>query len=157
MIAIGKLVKAVGLKGEVKLYPYSPDPSCYDGCRLVIDGTDYILKQFRLQKGMGFLKLASYDTLESVEELIGHEVFMDRRDITLEEDEYLIADLIGLQVISTEGEALGVIQEVLSPAGHDVYVVQGESEILIPAVDEFIKSVDLDQGQMIVQLIEGLR
>lgn len=157
MIAIGKLVKVVGLKGEIKLYPYSPEPSCYEGCTLVIDNQDYELEQFRLHKGMGFVKLKGLNHVEEVEPLIGQEVLMPRDQIELDEDEYLIADLIGLKVVSHDGEALGIIKDVLTPAGHDVYVIEGESELMIPAVDEFIQDINLDEGIMTVRLIEGMR
>lgn len=157
MIAIGKLVRTVGLKGELKLYPYSSDPSCYEGVSLIIDGRTYLLEHFRMHKGMGFLQLKGLNQLEDAEALVGHEAFMDREDIELDEDEYLIADLIGLKVVTSEGEELGTIREVLSPAGHDIYVVQGKDEILIPAVAEFIQSIDLEIRVVTVRLIEGMR
>lgn len=157
MIAIGKLVKTVGLKGEIKLYPYSPEPSCYEGCQLFIGDKVYILEQFRMHKGMGFMTLQGLNRIEDVEELINLEVFMDRSDIELDEDEYLIADLIGLVVQTPDGEVLGTVKDVLTSAGADILVVQGESEILIPMVDEFIQTIDMDQQLITASLIEGMR
>lgn len=157
MIAIGKLVKAVGLKGEIKLYPYSPEPSCYEGCQVFIDGAGYTLDRFRQHKGMGFMKLAGYETIEDIEHLIDQEVFMQRDDIVLEEDEYLITELIGTSVVTEDGEKLGLIQDVLSHGGNDILVVQGQEEILIPMVAEFVTDIDLTTGIIVVRLIEGLR
>lgn len=157
MIAIGKLVKTVGLKGEIKLYPYSPEPSCFEGCEVFIGGKRFLLEQFRMHKGMGFMKFEGYDTIESAEPLVDQEVFMQRDDIELEEDEYLITDLIGLSVLSDEGEKLGLIQDVLSHGGNDILVVQGKDEILIPMVADFVQEIDLTQGIILVRLIEGLR
>lgn len=157
MIAIGKLVKTVGLKGELKLYPYAPEPSCFEGCDLWIGGQQYRLAHFRMQKGMGHLRLEGLEHIDAVQPLINQEVLMEREQIALEEDEFFSADLVGLEVQTETGEVLGKIAEVLSPAAHDVFVVRGDSEILIPVVDEFIRSIDLEQGRVIVRLIEGMR
>lgn len=157
MIAIGKLVKTVGLKGEIKLYPYAPEPSCYSGCTVYLDGQPYQVERFRMQKGMAYLTLSGIDTIDQAERLLETEVFMARSDIALEEDEYLISDLIDLAVETEQGESLGRIQDVLSHSGNDVLVVRGDDEILIPMVDQFVLQIDLAERRMVVRLIEGMR
>lgn len=156
MIAIGKLVKAVGLKGEIKLYPYSDQPSCFDGCEVIIAGNSYTLHQFRMQKKMGYMKLDGIDHIDQTEQLIDQEVFMKRDDIELDDDEYLITELIGLRVETDTGEDLGLVRDILSHSGNDILVVQGEQEVLIPMVDEFVKDISLQQHKIVVSLIEGM-
>ena len=79
--------------------------------------------------------------------------------VPLEENEYFIADLIGLSVTSDEGEELGVIADVLQTGANDVYVVKkaGANALLIPAIKDCILDVDVENGTMKVHLLAGLR
>ena len=82
---------------------------------------------------------------------------MKREDaIALSKDEYYVSDLIGLSVLSEKGEKLGMLSDVLKTAANDVYVVKGEREILIPAVKEYVLSIDLEKGEMTVLFVEGM-
>lgn len=156
MIAIGKIVKAVGLKGEIKVYPYSTDPSLYEGCTVYIAEKPYILRALRYQKGMAYLTLQDITHIDQVQSLLDQEILMRRADIELEEDEFFHADLIGLEVFDEQDHSLGVVKEILSPSSQELLVVQGEREIFIPMVDQFILEIDLTKKQIKVRLMEGL-
>jgi 16S rRNA processing protein RimM len=109
-----------------------------------------------MQKKMGYMKLDGIDHIDQTEQLIDQEVFMKRDDIELDDDEYLITELIGLRVETDTGEDLGLVRDILSHSGNDILVVQGEQEVLIPMVDEFVKDISLQQHKVVVSLIEGM-
>ena len=90
--------------------------------------------------------------------LKGKTVFIDRTGVELPDGRHFIADLIGLDVLDADsGEKLGVVADVLTPLAHEVYVVKGEHEYMIPAVDEFLVETSVEGGYLKVRLIEGMR
>jgi 16S rRNA processing protein RimM len=79
------------------------------------------------------------------------------QDYPLPEGQYYHDQIIGLQVKTTRGELLGTITEVLSGKSNDNYIVRGaRGEILIPAIEDVVKAIDLDQGCITIEAIEGL-
>ena len=111
----------------------------------------------RFQKNMVLLKLSGIDSPEDARKLSQYQLYVKREDaIPLYENEYFVKDLIGLDVISDKGEKLGVLSDVINTAANDVYVVKGEREILIPAVKEYVLSIDLSKGEMTVLFVEGM-
>ena len=88
----------------------------------------------------------------------GKTVFIDRTGVELPDGRHFIADLMGLEVMdAATGEKLGVVADVLTPPAHEVYVVKGEHEYMIPAVDEFLVETNVEGGYIKVRLIEGMR
>ena len=108
---------------------------------------------------MVILKFKGYDSINDIEKYKGRDLLI-RRDqaVDLDEDEYFITDLVGLQVVTDEGVNLGVLKEVMPTGANDVYIVQQENgkELLIPAIKECILDVDLEQGIMKIHLMDGL-
>ena len=136
----GQIVSTHGIRGEVKVLPWADGPeflTLFD--RVYLKGREYVLESARVQKTCVLLKLQ-----------------VDREDVELEEGTYFIADLIGLRVLEGERE-IGVIREILTMPGNDVYVVQGEHTYMIPAVKEFLLETDPDRGFVRVKLIEGMQ
>lgn len=158
-LEVGKVVKTVGLRGDLKIYPYAEEHSLREGIGLRIDETRYVIAKLYYAKRMPVVHLQGVESIEAAERLLEKKVFLQRSDVELEEDEYLVIDLIGLRVRSDEGEQLGILEEILSPSNQDVYVVRNSSgeELLIPAVGEFIKDISLERGEIIVKLWEGMR
>jgi 16S rRNA processing protein RimM len=108
---------------------------------------------------MVILKFRGYDKIEDVMQYKGKELYVDRADaVKLKKDEYFIADLIGLRVVTEDGAPLGTLTDVLQTGANDVYEVRMENGkiVLIPAIRQCILSVDLEEGQMTVHLLEGL-
>ncbi len=153
----GEIVNTHGLKGYVKVMPWADDPSdLLDFDRFFIDGKEYEVEYAAQQKTMVLLKLAGVDDVDAANKLRGKEIAICRDDIELEEGVVFIADLIGLPVLA-DGVEIGKITEVLTPPGNDVYVVRGEHEYMIPAVQEFIETLNPEDGCIRVKLIEGMR
>ena len=125
------------------------------GASLRLDGRDLVIEDASFQGHKLLLKLEGIDDVDEARELQFHylEASTDFQ-AELDEDEYRTEDLVGLQVLSVEGERLGVVKDVLPAPAHDVIIV---GEIMIPAVKEFVKEVDLKGGRMVVKLIEGMR
>ena len=153
----GQIVNTHGLKGYVKVMPWADDPSdLLDFDRFFIDGKEYEVEYSAQQKTMVLLKLAGIDDVDAAAKLRSKEISICRDDIELEEGVVFIADLIGLPVLA-DGVEIGKITEVLTPPGNDVYVVKGEHEYMIPAVQEFIETLNPEDGCIRVKLIEGMR
>ena len=154
-IEAGEIVTTHGVKGEVKVLPWidSPEDLCeFDRCR--IDGKEYTIEQCRVQKSCNLVKLSGIDTMEDAQAMRGKTIELYREDI---DDEVIFAaELIGVEVFC-EGECIGKIVDVLDYPGNRVYVVKGEHEYMIPAVNQFILSTDVDANRMEVKLIEGMR
>ena len=160
----GVVTSTHALKGEVKVYPVTDDPKRFSALKelLISDhGTmrPLEIEQVRYFKQMVILKFKGIDRIEDAEPLVKSELFVDRKDgLPLGEDEYYIADLIGMETVTAEGERLGVIKDVMQTGANDVYCVDSKKygEILIPAIKQCIMKVDLQENIMTVDLLPGL-
>ena len=154
-IEAGEIVTTHGVKGEVKVLPWidSPEDLCeFDRCR--IDGKEYKMESCRVQKTCNLVKLSGIDTMEAAQALRGKTMELFREDI---DDEVIFAaELIGVEVFC-EDKQIGVVADVLDYPGNKVYVVKGEHEYMIPAVNAFVLSMDMERNRMEVRLIEGMR
>ena len=154
-IEAGEIVTTHGVKGEVKVLTWLDDPEMlcdFDRCR--IDGKEVIMEQVRVQKTCNLVKLQGVDTMEKAQLMRGKTMELYREDI--DDDVIFAAELIGVEVYA-DGVLLGKITEVLDYPGNAVYVVSGEHEYMIPAVNQFILSTDLETNTMQVKIIEGMR
>ncbi|MCB0260808.1 MAG: 16S rRNA processing protein RimM [Calditrichaeota bacterium] len=164
-ITIGKIVQTHGVQGYVKAITYSDIPGRFENLKTVYLETDgemrgLIIEAVQDGHDATLLKFRGIDDRESARKLVRQEVWVPESEkIELPADNFFVFELIGLQVFDIEGgEFLGTVEEVLTGAGNDVYVIRnGEAEILLPAVREFVKSIDRSAKRMEVQLIEGMR
>ncbi len=154
-IKAGEIVTTHGVRGEVKVLCWLDDPEMlceFDRCR--ISGKEYTIDQCRVQKTCNLVKLQGVDTMEAAQAMRGKVIELYREDI---DEEVIFADeLKGVEVFA-EGKNIGKIVEVLDYPGNSVYVVRGEYEYMIPAVNHFVLSTDLAANRMEVKLIEGMR
>lgn len=151
----GEIVSTHGVKGEIKVYPWSDGPEFLSAFKRVrIDGRDYTVENCRVQKTCTLLKLEGIETIEDGQALRGKVVEVYREEAP--EGLIFVAELIGTDV-SANGEIIGKISDVLDYPGNSVYVVKGEYTYMIPAVREFVLSTDLDKNLMEIKLIEGMR
>lgn len=159
-IKIGKIVNAVGLKGEVKVYNYSGSRARYESHGHIFAGvTKREIEKSRYVKGTVILKLSGIDDRSAAEASKGEDIYIDEADLPeLPEGEFFIRDLIGLEVFDDAGAAIGSLCDVIQNSAQDLYEVEmtGGRKILIPAVEEFIVGVDIEKKRMTVKLIEGL-
>lgn len=155
----GKIVNTHGIAGEVKILPWADGPEfLLDFDTLYIDGQPVELKGARVHKNCVLAKLAGIDDINQAMKLRDKIVCIDREDVELEEGAFFLADLMGLEVREAETrKVLGTIHDILTPPANNVYVVRGgEREYMIPAVPEFILETNIDDGYLLVRLIEGM-
>ena len=162
---IGKIVNTVGIRGEIKVYPTTDDIKRFEllDTLTVLQNEKRLtlpIKAVRYHRNLVMLQLEGIDCVDSANALRGGIIVVDRANaLPLSPGEHYVRDLIGLNVLDLEGEHLGVLADVLFTGANDVYVVKsdGKKDLLIPAIKECIISVDIDNGQIIVKLLEGLR
>ncbi len=154
-LACGEIVTTHGVRGEMKILPWSDGPEfLLDFKRVRIDGTDYPVEGCRIQKTCNLLKVKGIDTVEQAMALRGKTVEVYREDAS--KDAIFVAEMIGMEVYA-DGAQIGAVSDVLDYPGNKVYVVEGEYTYMIPAVKAFVLDIDLDANRMQVRLIEGMR
>ena len=161
---IGQIVNTSGLKGVVKVKPFTDDITKFNNFKTIYVSIKKELKEFeiehvRFSKNMVFLKLKGIDTIEDAENYRNFYLKIKRdKGEKLEENSYYIIDIIGCKVLSEENEILGRIDDVFSTGSNDVYVVKSEDgrQILLPAIKNVIKKVDIQNKEIVVHLMEGL-
>ncbi len=123
-------------------------------------GESYLLvERAREHHGRLIVKFRDVESVEAAEGLRGSTLWMTRGEIgALGDDRWFVQDILGIEVVTDEGERLGTLAEVMHMPANDVYVVRGDGgEILLPATEEVVREVDVEAGRMVVHLIEGLR
>ena len=158
-IAIGQIIAPWGIKGKLKVdvvtdFPerFTPQSMIYVNRQpMTIDSTEW-------HKGKAIIKLSTVDTVDEAQKLRGQRIEIPHSQLhPLPEGQYYHFQLIGLEVWTTEGKLLGNITDILTAESNDNYVVSGaRGEILIPAIEDVVKSIDLDKGCLIIEPIEGL-
>ena len=165
LLQVGVITSTHGVRGEVKVFPTTDDPARFKKLKQVIldDGKQQIdleIASVKFFKNMVILKFKGIDNINDVEKYRRATLLVTRENaVPLAENEYFIADLIGLSAVSDEGEELGTITDVLQTGANDVYVVTTpqKEEILVPAIRECILAIDLDARRMQIHLLPGLR
>ncbi len=165
MLQVGVITQTHGIKGEVKVFPTTDDAQRFKKLKKVTldngkEHRDLEITSVKFFKNLVILKFKGIDDINDVEKYKKAPLFVTREDaVPLEENEYFIADLIGLKVISDEGEELGTLDDVLQTGANDVYVVKNDKgeEILVPAIKDCVKNVDIEGGEVTLHLLPGLR
>lgn len=158
---IGKIVKPQGLKGEVRVYPYTDFPEQFlDLDEVYLDmllRNSIEIESARLQKNVVVIKFKGYNKIEDTYELINSYLYIEREE--LEDDElYYIVDILGSTVIDEERGEIGTLKDVIQNKAQDLYEVElkDSSIIYIPVVDQFVTDIDVDNKIIKVKLIEGM-
>jgi len=163
-LAIGKIIRAHGLRGELSVMLLTDFPERFENMEWVYLGNEleaeaYRLESHRWHKGRILLTLSGVTDRNQAEQLRGQLVQVPLEEaMPLPEGKFYLYELIGLQVMSTEGERLGAIANILETGANDVYVVEddGQEKLLLPAIPDVVQSIDIANGQMVVNLIDGL-
>lgn len=158
-IVVGRVIAPWGVKGEMKVEVMTDFPDRFSPQEEVhIDGRPMTVERSRWHKGRIILKLATIDNVDAAEQLRGRFLEVPLSELrALPEDQYYRFQLIGLDVLTTEGGHLGQITQILPTGSNDVYVVPTkDGELLIPAIDDVVKSVDLAKGCIVIEIVEGL-
>ena len=153
----GKVVNTHGVKGEIKILPWCDSPEfLLQFKRIRIDNKDYEIQKSHVHGNCILIKLAGIDAINDAMVLCNKVVYIYRKDVALPDNKYFIADLVGLSVYE-EGRCLGILSEVIQLPSNDVYVVKGTKQFMIPVVDDYVKSIDIENGIVNVVTIEGMQ
>lgn len=153
----GEIVNTHGVRGEVKILPWTDSAEYLRGFKtLYINEKPYAVKSSFVHKGCVIAALEGIDDVNAAMALKGRTVCFARADARLPEGSFFLADIIGAQVVTEDGTAVGELADIIENPTQNVYVVKGEREHLIPAVPEFILRTDAENGVVTVRLIEGM-
>ena len=162
---VGQIVNTFGIKGQLKVKPFTDDMERFEELKTVYICKKNEMKKVEIEdvkynKQCVLLKVKGIEDLTEAEKYKGLFLKIDRKDAKkLPKDTYFIADILGLEVYTDEGELLGKVDDIFPTGANDVYVVKDElgKQILLPSIPKVLKEIDLEKGKVIVHLIEGLR
>lgn len=163
-LEIGQIVNTFGIKGMIKVKPFTDDIKRFDDLEKVYveknnTKIEYEIEEVKYHKDMVLIKFKSIDTVEQAEKLRNSYLKVSRASVEdLEEDRYYIVDLIGIDVYTDENILLGKLEDIFNTGSNDIYVVKNElgKQILLPAISDVIKQIDMENKKMIVHIIKGL-
>jgi len=163
-LEIGQIVNTFGIKGFVKVNPFVDDVSRFYDLKKVFVKNNKNVKELEVEevkyhKNMILIKFKGIDKVEDVEQFRNSYLEVDRENaIKLKEGEYFIADLLGLDVVTDENKPLGKLEDIFNTGSNDIYVVKTEDgkQLLLPAISEVIKEINLEENRIVVHLLEGL-
>lgn len=164
LITIGEIINTQGHLGEVRLWPLTDFPERFSELREVYINKGgqvdiYHIDYVRYHKKFVIIKFMEVPDMNGAESLKGALLQIEQKDLKpLPEDTFYIFELIGMVVYSTEGDNLGTITNVIQTGSNDVYVVKPPAgkDILIPALKQIVKEIDVKEKKMIVELLPGL-
>lgn len=159
---IGKIVNTHGIKGALKVYPYTDDPNRFldlDRVFLGKEKTILYLDTVAIRKNMVYITFKDYNSINDVLRFKDSNIYILQEErIPLEENQYFISDLIGLKVYDEREIYLGEVIDIQQGPGNDIYLIKDhELTWLLPGVKEFILSINIQEKKMLVRLIEGMR
>ncbi len=163
-VLVGKVCRAHGIKGEVKIYPFSQSPENFVHYKelLLVDlhgrQYNYPIVRARSHERLAIIALDGVSSRDQAEELVESEVWISKESLPkIGPDEFYWQDMVGMAVFTTAGQGLGVIRAIFATGGHDVFVVSAHGkEFLIPAQEEFIEQVDTHAKKVVVRTPPGL-
>ena len=164
LLKVGVISSTHGIRGEVKVYPTTDDPRRFEALASVLLDTGRELCELEIEKVRYFkqfviLKFTDVDDINDIEPYKGKSLYVTREfAVPLKEDEYYIADLIGMEVFLEDGSAFGTLRDVMETGANDVYVIDTAEgkEVLVPAIKDCIKEVDVEQNKMTIHLLKVL-
>lgn len=163
-LRVGVISSTHGVRGEAKVFPTTDDVKRFEQLKQVLLDTgkeEMVLEieAVKYFKNMVILKFREFNNINEIEKYKGKDLLI-RRDqaVALEPNENFITDLIGLRVITDDGEAFGTLTDVIKTGANDVYVVEDKNgkEVLFPAIKQCILDVDLEEGTVTVHIMDGL-
>ncbi|WP_458119209.1 ribosome maturation factor RimM [Paenibacillus sp. Z6-24] len=166
-LMVGKIVNTHGIRGELKIYPNTDFPEVRfapgNKLQMVHEETgasqQVEVQSSRLQKNMYVIRFKGFGNINEVEKYKGWVLKVSKEDtVELEEDEYYFHEIIGCEVVTDEGQSLGVITEILTPGANDVWVVKPAKgkDILIPYIHDVVLDINVDEKKITVHVMEGL-
>lgn len=163
-LRVGVIASTHGVRGEVKVFPTTDDTERFKKLKTVILDTGREQMTLNVEgvkyfKNMVILKFKEFNDINAIEKYKGKDLLVPRdQAVKLGPDENFIVDLIGLKIVTDEGQEFGVLKDVLQTGANDVYVIDGidGKEYLFPAIKQCILNVDLDAQEITVHIMDGL-
>lgn len=164
MLQVGVITSTHGVRGEVKVFPTTDDPMRFKKLKKVIldAGKETLpleIQSVKFFKQFVILKFKGIDNINDIEKYRKCPLLVAREDaIELDDDEYFIADMIGMEVLTEDGKVFGTLKDVMETGANDVYVIESTQygEVLVPAIKECILDVDIKERKMKIHLMDGL-
>jgi len=159
-VAVGRINGPWGLRGHVKVTPYTDNPERFrEGALLLVAGRPRHVLEVLTPKGYPCVRFEGYANATAAAELRGALIEIEESELpALPADEYYIHDLIGLEVVTRDGAPVGTLAEVLHTGANDVYLIrrEGARDALIPAIRDVVREVDLTRRRMVIEPLPGL-
>ena len=164
LLQVGVISSTHGVRGEVKVFPTTDDVKRFKKLKKVIldTGKEQLpleIEGVKFFKQFVILKFRGIDNINDIEKYKGKSLLVDREHaVKLKKDEYFIADMIGMDVFTEEGELFGALKDVMETGANDVYIIEmtDGKEVLVPAINQCILDVDIENRKMVIHLLEGL-
>lgn len=164
LLKVGVITTTHGVRGEVKVYPTTDEPERFLELDYVLLDNGRELRKLEIKnvkffKNLVILKFKGVDNINDIEKYKGRDLWIPREEgQELEEDEYYIADLLGMSVVLEDGQEFGTLKDVMETGANDVYIIDSaeHGEVLLPAIKECILDVDLEKNVMTIHLMKGL-
>ena len=164
LLQVGVITQPHGVRGEVKVFPTTDDPVRFKKLKKVILDTgkeklDLEVEHVKFFKQFVIVKFKEFDNINDIERYKRCQLLVTRENaVPLEEDEYFVADMIGMKVITEDGIEFGTLSDVMETGANDVYVIDSKEhgEVLMPAIKECVLNVDMESGIITVHLMNGL-
>lgn len=163
-LKVGVITTTHGVRGEVKVFPTTDDAERFLDLHYVLLDTGKEKKKLTIEnvkffKNLVILKFEEINNINDIEMYKKCSLWIPREEgQELGEDEYYVADLLGLKVILEDGTLFGTLKDVMETGANDVYVVTAADgkEVLLPAIKDCIRKIDLEKNEMTVHLMKGL-
>lgn len=164
LLQVGVITSTHGIRGEVKVFPTTDDPKRFKKLKQVILDTgkekrDLEVESVKFFKQFVILKFKGIDNINEVERYKRCPLLVTRdHAVPLQEDEYFIADMIGMQVVTEDGALFGTLKGVIETGANDVYIIESSEhgEVLVPAIKECILDINIEEQKMQIHLMDGL-
>lgn len=164
LLKVGVITTTHGVRGEVKVFPTTDNPERFLELEYVLlnTGREYLrleISRVKFFKKLAILKFKGIDNINDIEKYKGCDFWIPREEgQVLGEDEYYIADLLGMKVVLDDGSEFGTLKNVMETGANDVYIISSpeHGEVLIPAIHECVRKVDLENNIMTIHLMKGL-
>lgn len=163
-LEIGQIVNTFGIKGMVKVKTFTDNIERFSNLEKIYiknksGQTEYKIQEVKYHKNMVLVKFEGIENPEQADLLRNSYLIVDREtEEPLEAGRYYIVDMIGLDVFTDDNEYLGKLEDIYNTGSNDIYVVKNElgKQVLLPAIEDVIKNIDMDNKKVIVYLIPGL-
>lgn len=163
LLKVGVITTTHGVRGEVKVFPTTDAERFMELEYVILDTVrekrELTIQNVKFFKNLVILKFEGIDNINDIEKYKGKELWVPREEAQeLDEDEYYIGDLIGMDVLLEDGTRFGSLKDVMETGANDVYVVETEEgkEVLLPAIHDCIMNVDIEKNAMTIHLMKGL-